>query len=156
MAKIRQPAEKAGKKRKHDDSSVVEAGPSKKVKASGLDFAERSTRHSPRLKSRAVENTAAPASNAIPSTDSSHKEKRSRSERSDRKNAQHAERKELKRQKRREQKKANKILAKKNRAEGLEQYHDAEDEPVAPPIPRTFFDFDSHKEQLTKEQLKGI
>ena len=37
----------------------------------------------------------------------------------------------------------------------LEQYHDAEDEPIAPPIPESFFDFDRFKDKLTKEQLKG-
>ncbi|CAH1767285.1 11335_t:CDS:2, partial [Entrophospora sp. SA101] len=36
----------------------------------------------------------------------------------------------------------------------LEFYHDIEDEPNADPIPKSFFDFDKHKDQLTKEQLK--
>ncbi|KAI9216121.1 kinase-like domain-containing protein [Blastocladiella britannica] len=36
----------------------------------------------------------------------------------------------------------------------LEPYHDPEDEPIAPPIPGWFFDFDKTKETLTKEQLK--
>ncbi|KXN68118.1 MAP kinase 1 [Conidiobolus coronatus NRRL 28638] len=36
----------------------------------------------------------------------------------------------------------------------LEQYHDPEDEPIAPPVPESFFDFDRYKEQLSKEQLK--
>lgn len=36
----------------------------------------------------------------------------------------------------------------------LLKYHDPDDEPIAPPIPDSFFDFDRYKEQLTKEQLK--
>ncbi|KXN68123.1 Pkinase-domain-containing protein [Conidiobolus coronatus NRRL 28638] len=36
----------------------------------------------------------------------------------------------------------------------LEQYHDPEDEPMAQPMPESFFDFDRYKEQLSKEQLK--
>ena len=36
------------------------------------------------------------------------------------------------------------------------QYHDPEDEPAADPIPESFFDFDKHKDQLSKEQLKGM
>lgn len=38
----------------------------------------------------------------------------------------------------------------------LEPYHDPEDEPIAPPIPQGFFDFDEHKDQLSKEQLKEL
>ncbi|KAG1452737.1 hypothetical protein G6F56_007741 [Rhizopus delemar] len=38
----------------------------------------------------------------------------------------------------------------------LEPYHDPDDEPIAPPIPDSFFDFDRYKEQLTKEQLKQM
>lgn len=36
------------------------------------------------------------------------------------------------------------------------QYHDPEDEPAADPIPESFFDFDKHKDQLSKEQLKRM
>jgi mitogen-activated protein kinase 1/3 len=38
----------------------------------------------------------------------------------------------------------------------LEPYHDPEDEPTADPIPPEFFDFDKNKDNLTKEQLKGV
>lgn len=38
----------------------------------------------------------------------------------------------------------------------LEPYHDPEDEPNAPPIPESFFDFDKYKEQITKEHLKEL
>ncbi|KAL7753867.1 mitogen activated protein kinase [Sorochytrium milnesiophthora] len=38
----------------------------------------------------------------------------------------------------------------------LEPYHDPEDEPTAPPIPETFFDFDNYKDTLSKEQLKVL
>jgi len=38
----------------------------------------------------------------------------------------------------------------------LEPYHDPEDEPSADPIPESFFDFDKHKDQLSKEQLKQL
>lgn len=38
----------------------------------------------------------------------------------------------------------------------LESYHDPEDEPDAPPIPESFFDFDKFKDQVTKEQLKHL
>ncbi|CAG8641964.1 1866_t:CDS:10 [Paraglomus brasilianum] len=38
----------------------------------------------------------------------------------------------------------------------LEPYHDPEDEPAADPIPESFFDFDKHKDQLSKEQLKEL
>lgn len=38
----------------------------------------------------------------------------------------------------------------------LEPYHDPEDEPSMDPIPESFFDFDKHKDTLSKEQLKGL
>ncbi|KAL0076408.1 hypothetical protein J3Q64DRAFT_1771659 [Phycomyces blakesleeanus] len=38
----------------------------------------------------------------------------------------------------------------------LEPYHDPNDEPDAPPINESFFDFDKYKDQLTKEQLKQL
>ena len=38
----------------------------------------------------------------------------------------------------------------------LEPYHDPDDEPTADPIPEEFFDFDKNKDNLTKEQLKGM
>jgi len=38
----------------------------------------------------------------------------------------------------------------------LEPYHDPDDEPSADPIPESFFDFDKHKDQLSKEQLKQL
>ena len=38
----------------------------------------------------------------------------------------------------------------------LEPYHDPEDEPDAPPIPDSFFDFDKHKDQLSTSDLKGM
>jgi len=38
----------------------------------------------------------------------------------------------------------------------LEPYHDPDDEPSAPSIPESFFDFDRYKDQLTKEQLKQM
>ncbi|EQK99570.1 hypothetical protein G6O67_001365 [Ophiocordyceps sinensis] len=38
----------------------------------------------------------------------------------------------------------------------LEPYHDPDDEPTAPPIPEEFFDFDKHKDNLSKEQLKQL
>jgi len=38
----------------------------------------------------------------------------------------------------------------------LESYHDPEDEPISPPIPDSFFDFDRHKDQLSTSDLKGI
>ncbi|SCO54140.1 probable MAK-2 MAP kinase [Fusarium fujikuroi] len=38
----------------------------------------------------------------------------------------------------------------------LEPYHDPEDEPTAPPIPEEFFDFDKHKDSLSKEHLKQL
>ena len=37
----------------------------------------------------------------------------------------------------------------------LEPYHDPEDEPDAPPIDDSFFDFDKHKDQLSTSDLKG-
>lgn len=36
----------------------------------------------------------------------------------------------------------------------LEAYHDPDDEPESEPIPEGFFDFDKHKDQLSKEELK--
>jgi mitogen-activated protein kinase 1/3 len=36
----------------------------------------------------------------------------------------------------------------------LEPYHDPEDEPIAPPIPESFFEFDRYKNNLSQEQLK--
>ena len=38
----------------------------------------------------------------------------------------------------------------------LEPYHDPEDEPGAPALPESFFDFDRFKDQITKEQLKQL
>ncbi|ORZ03484.1 mitogen-activated protein kinase [Syncephalastrum racemosum] len=38
----------------------------------------------------------------------------------------------------------------------LEPYHDPDDEPDAPAIHDSFFDFDKYKDQLTKEQLKQM
>ncbi|QNP99977.1 Mitogen-activated protein kinase [Yarrowia lipolytica] len=38
----------------------------------------------------------------------------------------------------------------------LEQYHDADDEPTAEPIPDEFFDFDRNKDELSVEQLKTL
>ncbi|PVU96958.1 hypothetical protein BB559_002188 [Furculomyces boomerangus] len=38
----------------------------------------------------------------------------------------------------------------------LEPYHDPEDEPVAPPISPHFFDFDNHKDQLSRDELKVL
>ncbi|ORZ38406.1 mitogen-activated protein kinase [Catenaria anguillulae PL171] len=38
----------------------------------------------------------------------------------------------------------------------LEPYHDPEDEPIAPPIPESFFEFDRYKDTLTKDQLKVL
>lgn len=36
----------------------------------------------------------------------------------------------------------------------LEPYHDPDDEPTAPVIPETFFDFDKVKDTLSKDELK--
>lgn len=36
----------------------------------------------------------------------------------------------------------------------LEPYHDPDDEPTAPVIPESFFDFDRVKDTLSKEELK--
>jgi hypothetical protein len=33
--------------------------------------------------------------------------------------------------------------------------HDPEDEPVAPPLDPEFFEFDLHKDDISREQLKG-
>ncbi|KAI0806170.1 mitogen activated protein kinase-like protein [Irpex lacteus] len=38
----------------------------------------------------------------------------------------------------------------------LEAYHDPEDEPVAPPLSPTFFEFDLHKDDISREQLKEL
>ncbi|KAG8846843.1 MAP kinase Pmk1 [Tulasnella sp. 330] len=38
----------------------------------------------------------------------------------------------------------------------LASYHDPTDEPTAPPLDPSFFDFDNGKEQLSKEQLKEV
>lgn len=38
----------------------------------------------------------------------------------------------------------------------LKPYHDPTDEPTAPALDPSFFDFDNGKEQLSKEQLKGL
>jgi mitogen-activated protein kinase 1/3 len=38
----------------------------------------------------------------------------------------------------------------------LEPYHDPEDEPDAPPIDDSFFDFDKHKDQLSTSDLKSM
>ncbi|SAL97737.1 hypothetical protein [Absidia glauca] len=38
----------------------------------------------------------------------------------------------------------------------LEPYHDPDDEPDAPAIHESFFDFDKYKDQLTKEELKLV
>ncbi|KAK9473824.1 kinase-like domain-containing protein [Dipodascopsis tothii] len=38
----------------------------------------------------------------------------------------------------------------------LAPYHDPDDEPDAPPIPDSFFDFDRKKDELSKEQLKEL
>jgi len=37
----------------------------------------------------------------------------------------------------------------------LEAYHDPDDEPVAPPLDPEFFEFDLHKDDISREQLKG-
>ncbi|KAL9710276.1 mitogen activated protein kinase [Leucoagaricus gongylophorus] len=38
----------------------------------------------------------------------------------------------------------------------LEAYHDPEDEPVAPPLDPEFFEFDLHKNDISREQLKEL
>src|SRR5690606_41489255 len=38
----------------------------------------------------------------------------------------------------------------------LEAYHDPEDEPVAPPLDPDFFEFDLHKDDISREQLKEL
>ncbi|KAI9459773.1 kinase-like domain-containing protein [Boletus coccyginus] len=38
----------------------------------------------------------------------------------------------------------------------LEAYHDPEDEPVAPPLDPEFFEFDLHKDDISREQLKEL
>ena len=38
----------------------------------------------------------------------------------------------------------------------LESYHDPADEPTCPSIPPEFFDFDLHKDHITREELKNL
>ncbi|KAJ7185656.1 mitogen-activated protein kinase [Mycena filopes] len=38
----------------------------------------------------------------------------------------------------------------------LEAYHDPDDEPVAPPLDADFFEFDLHKDDISREQLKEL
>jgi mitogen-activated protein kinase 1/3 len=38
----------------------------------------------------------------------------------------------------------------------LEAYHDPEDEPSAKPLDPSFFEFDLQKEEISREQLKGL
>ncbi|KAJ2800063.1 mitogen activated protein kinase, partial [Coemansia guatemalensis] len=38
----------------------------------------------------------------------------------------------------------------------LAQYHDEADEPICPPLPENFFDFDNFREKLSVEQLKDL
>jgi len=38
----------------------------------------------------------------------------------------------------------------------LEAYHDPDDEPVAPPLEPEFFEFDLHKDDISREQLKEL
>ncbi|KAF6744672.1 CMGC/MAPK protein kinase [Ephemerocybe angulata] len=38
----------------------------------------------------------------------------------------------------------------------LEAYHDPDDEPVAPPLDPDFFEFDLHKDDISREQLKEL
>ncbi|KAI6029602.1 hypothetical protein PISMIDRAFT_317140 [Pisolithus microcarpus 441] len=38
----------------------------------------------------------------------------------------------------------------------LEAYHDPDDEPVAPPLDPEFFEFDLHKDDISREQLKDL
>ncbi|CAE6395957.1 unnamed protein product [Rhizoctonia solani] len=38
----------------------------------------------------------------------------------------------------------------------LEAYHDPDDEPVAPPLDPDFFEFDLHKDEISREQLKQL
>ncbi|EIN08340.1 CMGC/MAPK protein kinase [Punctularia strigosozonata HHB-11173 SS5] len=38
----------------------------------------------------------------------------------------------------------------------LEAYHDPDDEPVAPPLDPEFFEFDLHKDEISREQLKEL
>lgn len=38
----------------------------------------------------------------------------------------------------------------------LEAYHDPDDEPVAPPLDPDFFEFDLHKDDISREQLKQL
>ena len=38
----------------------------------------------------------------------------------------------------------------------LEAYHDPADEPTCPSIPPEFFDFDHHKDEISREELKKL
>jgi len=38
----------------------------------------------------------------------------------------------------------------------LSAYHDPEDEPAATPLSPSYFEFDLHKDDLTKDQLKEL
>ncbi|KAF7289176.1 Mitogen-activated protein kinase [Mycena indigotica] len=38
----------------------------------------------------------------------------------------------------------------------LEAYHDPEDEPIAPPLDPEFFEFDLHKDDISRDQLKEL
>jgi len=38
----------------------------------------------------------------------------------------------------------------------LEAYHDPDDEPVAPPLEADFFEFDLHKDDISRDQLKEL
>ncbi|KAJ8487871.1 hypothetical protein ONZ45_g14166 [Pleurotus djamor] len=38
----------------------------------------------------------------------------------------------------------------------LEAYHDPDDEPIAPPLDPEFFEFDLHKDDISREQLKEL
>ncbi|KAG1862743.1 mitogen-activated protein kinase [Suillus subalutaceus] len=38
----------------------------------------------------------------------------------------------------------------------LEAHHDIDDEPVAPPLDPEFFEFDLHKDGISREQLKEL
>lgn len=38
----------------------------------------------------------------------------------------------------------------------MEAYHDEADEPCALPLPADFFDFDAHRDELSREELKRL
>jgi len=38
----------------------------------------------------------------------------------------------------------------------LEAYHDPEDEPTAKPLDANFFNFDLHKDEISREELKRL